>query len=211
MSDANFETFGFENEEIKGGLYEKFKGKKGETSRIAIVYTDPKSMFAGAKIHYKDRYFLCKKGKCCEICGPAKWRVGAVVVKYSTDKMGIPKKPFGFDLYPWVFGEQTYAKLKSVNSEFPLANHDIKITCDNDDYQHLNIIACQESIWTSKDELKTMVLEQAKPFWEAVKRSIASNLDTEEINELLGLSTGTGGQAADPSTKLNLDSVLDSI
>jgi hypothetical protein len=205
---ADLELFSFENEDIKGGVFEKYKGKKNETHRIAIIYTDPKAMFAGQKIHYKDRYFLCKKGKCCEVLGPAKWRVGAVIIKYSTDKMGTPKKPFGFDLYPWIFGEQTYAKLKGVNSEFPLATHDMKITCDNEEYQHLNPMACQESIWTSKEELKTMVLEQAKPYWESVKRSIASDLSVEEINELLGLTTPAG---TDPSTKLNLDSVLDSV
>lgn len=206
---AEMETFGFENEDIRGGVFEKYKGKKGETHRIGIVYTDPKAMFAGAKIHFKERYFICKKGKCCEICGPAKWRVGAIVVKYATDKAGNIKKPFSFDIYPWVFGEQTYAKLKSTNSEFSLASHDIKVTCDNDDYQHINPTACQESIWTSKEELKTMVLEQAKPYWESLKRTIASDLSVEEINDLLGVSNP--GQGADPSTKLNLDSVLDSI
>lgn len=206
---AEMETFGFENEDIRGGVFEKYKGKKGETHRIGIVYTDPKAMFAGAKIHFKERYFICKKGKCCEICGPAKWRVGAIVVKYATDKAGNIKKPFSFDIYPWVFGEQTYAKLKSTNSEFSLANHDIKITCDNDDYQHINPTACQESIWTSKEELKTMVLEQAKPYWDSLKRTIASDLSVEEINDLLGVSNP--GQGSDPSTKLNLDSVLDSI
>lgn len=208
MSDM--ETFGFENENIQGGLFEKYKGKKGETHRIGLVYTDPKLMFSGAKIHFKDRYFICKKGKCCEILGPARWRVGALVVKYATDRNGNPKKPFGFDIYPWVFGEQTYAKLKSANSEFSLTNHDIKITCDNDEYQHLNINACQESIWTSKEELKTAVLSQAKPYWESLKRTIASDLSVEEINELLGI-TSSGGQT-DPSTGgFNLDSVLDSI
>lgn len=207
---ADLETFGFENEDIRGNSFEKYKGKKGETHRIAIIYTDPKSMFVGAKTHFKDRYFICKKGKCCEICGPAKWRVGAVIIKYATDKFGVPKKPFSWELYPWVFGEQTYAKLKSTNSEFALATHDLKITCDNDEYQHINPTACQESIWTSKEDFKTLILGQAKPMWESLKRTIATDLGVEEINELLGLTTqGTAG--ADPSTKINLDSVLDSL
>jgi hypothetical protein len=205
---ADLELFSFENEEIKGGMFEKYKGKKNQTDRIAIVYTDPKAMFAGQKIHYKDRYFLCKKGKCCEVLGPAKWRVGAVIIKYATDKMGTPKKPFSWELFPWIFGEQTYAKLKGVNSEFSLATHDMKITCDNDEYQHLNPMACQESLWTIKEDIKAQVLEAAKPYWESVKRSIASDLSVEEINELLGIATAAG---ADPSTKLNLDSVLDSV
>jgi len=206
MADT-IETFGFENEDIKGSLYEKYKGKKGETHRGGIIYTDPKAMFVGSKVHYKDKFFLCKKGKCCESLGPSKWRVGAVLVKYSTDKQGNPKKPFGFDLLPWVFGEQTYVKLKNVNSEFPLANHDIKISCENEDYQTLSITPCNESIWT-REEIKASILDQAKPIWEYLKRAIASDLSVEEINDLLGIPSAA---SADPSSKLNLDDVLDKI
>lgn len=206
---AELEVFGFENEDIKGGIYDKYKGKKNQTDRVAIVYTDPKAMFAGSKIHFKDRFFLCKKGKCCEALGPAKWRVGAVLIKYSTDRNGMPKKPFEYSLYPWVFSEQTYIKLKNTNSEFPLATHDIKISCTNEEYQHLDIIPCNESIWTAKDELRTAVLEQAKPIWEYVKKSIASDLSVEEINDLLGISSAVAG--ADPTSKIDLDSVLDKI
>lgn len=209
MAAADLQYFGFENEEIKGGAYDKYKGKKNQVDRVAIIYTDPKAMFAGSKIHFKDRFFLCKKGKCCEILGPAKWRVGAVLIKYGTDKQGMIKKPFEFSLMPWIFGEQTYVKLKNTNSEFPLANHDIKISCTNEEYQHLDLTPCNESVWTAKDELKTSILEQAKPIWEYVKKSIASDLSVEEINDLLGLATGA--QGADPSTKIDLDSVLDKI
>ncbi len=204
----NIETFGFENEDIKGAMYDKYKGKKGETHRGAIVYTDPKAMFAGSKIHYKDRYFLCKKGICCEKLGQAKWRVGACLIKYATDKQGTPKQPFSYELFPWVFGEQTYVKLKNVNSEFPLATHDIKISCSNEDYQTLDITPCNESIWTAKDELKKAVIAEAKGIWESVKKSIASDLSAEEINDLLGISSGA---SIDPSSAIDLDSVLDNV
>ncbi len=207
MSDQ-IETFGFENEDIKGGMYEKYKGKKGEVHRSAIVYMDPKAMFAGSKIHFKDRFFLCKKGKCCEILGPAKWRVGAVIVKYNTDKMGNLKKPFGYELYPWLFSEQTYLKLKTVNGEFPLATHDIKVSCSNEEYQHLDITPCSESIWTAKDNIKQAILDEAKPIWDFIKKSIASNLSQEDINDLLGISSTVG---SDPTQKLDLDNVLDQV
>ena len=206
----NIETFGFENEEIRGGFYEKYKGKKGEIHRTSIVYSDPKAMFAGSKIHYSNqRYFLCKKGLCCDKCGPAKWRVGAVIIKYATDRNGTIKQPFGYEIMPWVFGEQTYIKLKTVNSEFPLASHDIKISCENDDYQHLSFAPCNESIWLAKEELKKKILDEAKPMWEYVKKSIASDLSIEEIKDLLGAAPASGG--SDPSTSLNLDQVLSSV
>lgn len=207
-SNDQLEVFGFENEDIKGGMFEKYKGKKNEVHRNAIVYTDPKAMFVGSKIHFKDRFFLCKKGKCCEVLGPSKWRVGATLIKYATDRQGNIKKPFSYELYPWIFSEQTYLKLKTVNSEFPLATHDIKVSCTNDEYQHLDITPCNESIWTAKEEIKKVILEQAKPIWDFIKKSIANDLSTEEINELLGVSGVVG---SDPTQKLDLDNVLDNV
>jgi len=202
----NIETFGFENEEIKGGIYDKYKGKKGMIDRVGIVYTDPKAMFAGSKVHFKERYFLCKKGICCDKAGPAKWRVGAVIVKYLTDKQGSMKKPFGYELLPWLFSETAYIKLKNLNTEFPMATHDIKIACTNEDYQHLDITPCNESVWAAKDEIKAKILEEAKPIWDYIKKGIASDLSIEEIKELLGLGSVAG---TDPTQKLDLDQVLD--
>jgi len=206
MSD-DIEVFAFDKDEIKGGVLDKYKGAKNETHRLGVVYTNPKAMFAGSKVHFKERYFLCKKGKCCDVCGPSKWRVGAVVIKYGTDKQGNIKKPFSYELLPWLFSEATYMKLKNVNSEFPLASHDIKISCDNEEYQHLNITPCNESIW-SDEKLKDKVLEEAKSIWDYVKKSIANNLSIEEINDLLGISTGA---STDPSESVDLDAVLDDI
>ena len=208
MPDDRLEVFGFENEDTKGGMFDKYKGKKNETHRNAIVYTDPKAMFVGSKIHFKDRFFLCKKGKCCEVLGPSKWRVGATLIKYATDRQGNLKKPFSYELLHWIFSEQTYLKLKTVNGEFPLATHDIKVACTNEDYQHLDITPCNESVWTAKDEIREAVLKEAKPIWDFIKKSIASDLGQEEINELLGIS-GTVG--TDPTKKLDLDNVLDNV
>jgi len=205
---ADIATFGFDNEDIRGGMYEKFKAKKNEVARLGIVFQDPKAMFAGQKVHFKERFFLCKKGVCCEKLGLPKWRVGAVVIRYGTDRMGTLKSPFSYELLPWIFSETTYVKLKTVNSEFPLASHDVKISCTNEEYQHLDISPCQEAVWMAKEELKAKILGEAKPIWEYIKKSIASDLSVEEIRELLSMSAATG---ADPTTKLDLDKVLDSV
>lgn len=205
---ADIATFGFDNEDIRGGMYEKFKAKKNDVARLGIVFQDPKAMFAGQKVHFKDRFFLCKKGICCEKLGMAKWRVGAVVIRYGTDRMGALKAPFSYELLPWIFSETTYVKLKTVNSEFPLASHDVKVSCTNEEYQHLDISPCQEAVWMAKEELKNKILGEAKPIWEYIKKSIASDLSVEEIRELLSMSAATG---ADPTTKLDLDKVLDSV
>jgi hypothetical protein len=206
MAD-NVELFGFENEDIKGGIFDKYKGKKGEVHRLGIAFTDPKAMFAGAKTHYKERYFLCKKGLCCDKLGAAKWRVGAVIIKYNTDKLGGLKQPFSYDLYPWIFSETTFIKLKGINNEFPLATHDLKVSCSNEEYQHLDITPCNESVWQAKEELKKKILEEARAIWDYVKKGVASDMSVEEIRDLLS----AGAASVDPTSKLDLDQVLSKI
>jgi hypothetical protein len=97
-----------------------------------------------------------------------------------------------------------------MNSEFPLATHDIKISCTNEEYQHLDIVPCNECLWISRDELKLQIQEQAKPIWDSLKKTLASDLTVEQISELLGVG-GTTTSGVDPSSKLDLNSVLDSI
>jgi len=201
-------TFGTDNEDIKGG-YKKYQGKKGETHRAGFVYSDPKSMFAGAKVHYNQRYFLCKKTICCDKQAP-RWRVGTVIVLYSTDKLGNPKMdPFSYEILPWMFSEQSYNKLRVADSEFPLISHDVKITCTNQEYQNLDINSCKESIWQMKEDFKKKVLEEAKPVWEHVKKNLASDLSVEEIKDLI--SGGTEGGADPSATNVNLEDVLKNV
>ena len=130
--------------------------------------------------------------------------MGCVIIKYSTDKLGTLVQPFEYALFPWIFGETTFVKLKSLNAEYELTTHDIKVACTNEDYQHLDITPCQESVWQKKDVLKTKILIDAKPVWDYVKKSIAPDLSIEEIKELFNM----GNPAVDPSTKVNLDDVL---
>ena len=206
MSDL-IEDFGFDKEGIRGGVWDKYKGKKGEVHRLGLIYTDPKAIFSGKKTHYEPktkRFFFCKQGICCDKLGPAKYRMGCVIIKYSTDKLGTLVQPFEYALFPWIFGETTFVKLKSLNAEYELTTHDIKVACTNEDYQHLDITPCQESVWQKKDVLKTKILTNAKPVWDYVKKSIAPDLSIEEIKELFNM----GNPAVDPSTKVNLDDVL---
>jgi len=208
MADESLvRSFGLDNDEIRGSLFKKFQGKKGQIDRAGLIYTDPKTMFVGAKVHYKNRYFYCKKSICCEKIGDPRWRIGAVMIKYLTDNLGVLKSPFGYEILPWIFSEQTYTRLRTADSEFPLASHDIKITCTNEDYQNLDINCCKESIWQAKPELKTRILEEAKSCYEWVKKGIASDLSIQEIKDLIDASSSASG-ATDPTSKMSLEDIL---
>lgn len=207
MSEVS--EFGFDNEEIKGDRPENFKGKKGILNRIGLVFVNSSTPFSGVKMHYKERYFQCKGSICCEKLGAPRYRIGAVVIVYATDNLGNVKKEFGYEIKPWMFGDQTYSKLKNANSEFPLMSHDIKVNCTNQDYQNLDFTPCKESIWQSKDDFKKKVLAEAKPTWEYLKKNLASNLSIEEIKDLLGESTET---AQDPgASSIDLENIINNV
>jgi hypothetical protein len=110
-------------------------------------------------------------------------------------------------LYPWIFSETNFVKLKTVNQEFPLTTHDIKLSCTNEEYHTTDITPCNESVWQAKEELKKKILDEAKPIWDYVKKSIASDMSIEEIKDLLSM----GSTSVDPTSKLDLDQVLKSV
>ena len=208
--------FGADSDEIKSVKFKSFKGKAGETVRAGIVYEDPSKMYKGAKIHYNQRYFLCKSddktGK-KEICcthnykgNKPKWRVGAVLVIYTMDDTG--KKLKDWTVTPWLFSETMFNKLKTANSQFPLANHDVMLTCTNEEFQNIDVQSCSASLWTKNESFKEKVLERARPYMEELAGNIASDLTPTEIRELMGADTPGSEDAAED---VNLDDVVDGI
>lgn len=208
------QSFGADSDEIKSVKFKSFKGKAGQQVRAGIVYTDPNAMFKGAKIHYHNRYFLCKstdtkKEVCCTHNykgNTAKWRIGAVIVIYTMSDDGSKLK----DWYvtPWIFSETMYNKLKTANREFPLTNHDITLTCTNEEFQNIDVQSCSKSFWTSKEEFKKKVLEAATPYMDQVAKNIASDLTVTEIRELLGCDIPGSDDAAED---VDIDSIVDGL
>jgi hypothetical protein len=171
---------------------EFYRARQGEIHRVGLVFTDPKTMFLGSKVHYHSqsrKYFMCKtvsnRGEiCCEKLGPSGWRMGSVLVKYSTNELGTPTKPFNYQVMPWIFGEVTFRDLKTLNDEFPLVEHDIKIQCTHEDY-HLALMPCNESFWQAEEELKINIVRAYLSTREFIKKSLAADLGIPEIKALL--------------------------
>lgn len=170
------------------GFLERYRAKRDLRDRGGLVATDPKTLFTACKIHFHPKtkkYFLCKsEGNqeiCCAKLGHSRWRIGAPLVKYRTDKMGNPRHPFNFDVLPWIFGEHVYYELKKMNEEFPLISHDLKIGCTNEEYQRLDLMPCNESIWQLKEEIKSEVLRAAIPVREFIKNNLAIDMSLLDL------------------------------
>jgi len=204
MSD-HIEEIGFDDESVEVFEAEYYKGRKGYTDRIALPLlvkgkNDQLVPFTlKARVHYKEGMgtFICRSTPesqeiCCKTLGEPTLRFGTILVQYSTERDGKPKKPFGFDLKFWYFSDKKFDKLRSLHREFSLAERDILIGCDNDEFQHLTFTPCKESIMRAKEELKTAIITQAEKMKNDLKKRLAKSRTIEEIKEELGLETSSG-------------------
>jgi hypothetical protein len=215
------EEFGTEREDIQGNRFQKLKMKAGDEIRCGVLYFDGegKKFFRGTKVHTKkdSKTFICKSTKeKKEICCTHTWEgnsprthLGCILVIYSLGKDANGKiKLKEYELMPWIFWEKMYQKLQSADREFPLATHDIKLKCTNDDYQTIDIQSCKESIWSSNQDLKKKIMEEGKALYEGIGKNLGADLSISDIKELLGLDASG---IADASTDMDLGSVVDSI
>ena len=213
---SGIEMFSADREDVQSSKFKSYKGKEGVTDRVGLIFTDEmynngKKIYCGTKIHYEavnKKYFICKSTKedkqvCCTASyagNRPKWRFGAVLVVYDIQiKEGKPKLN-GYQLLPWVFGEGTYNTLREVDSEFPLISHDIKLKCKNEDFQNMEILSCNDSIWRKNTELQKKILTEYPNVLEDTKRNLGRDLNIEEIREILGLEApGSKDAASDVS------------
>jgi len=229
MSDVE-ELIGFGKEDKKvmtGGRVERYKGKKNHTDRIAIVWffrnsdgeyqmgegATPK--FKMANYHYAQGLgYIASKGEYTTAkFGAPKRRIGTFVLKYKTDRNGSLSKDangkpqLDFEILEWQFGEDKYRLLATIHEEFPLTQHDIKVTCTDDQYQKLSFTACNGvALWQRKDEIKQMVLDRVRD--QEASLSICRDLSIEEIKQHYGEDEAV---VSDVSSDIDYDDLMDDI
>lgn len=210
------ESFGMDRDDIRSTKFKSYKGKEGQTDRIGIIFTSAKEMYKGALIHYKDKYFVCKSTKenkaiCCTASyekNKPKWRIGAVIVLYDIQVKDGKFKLVGYELLPWVFGEGMYNTLKEIHKEFSLESHDLKLKCKNEEFQNMDVLTCNDSIWRKNPEVQKKIMAEYPSVIEDVKGNLGQDLSLEEIKELLGVET-QGSQ--DAATDVAVGDVLEGI
>lgn len=215
------ESFGTERDDIQGNRFQKLKMKKDDELRVGVLYFDAegKKFFLGAKAHVKKdtKTFLCKSTKeKKEICCTHSWEgnvprmhVGCVLIVYTLGKDANGKTSIkSYEILPWIFWEKMYQKLASADKEFPLALHDLKLKCTNEEFTTIDIQSCKESIWSSNPNFKKKIQEEAKATYESISKNLGAELSITEIKEILGIEvTGSNDAASD----VDLGSVMSSL
>ena len=231
---------GFDDQDLDSKVpakAERYKGRKGYTDRIGIIFFKKKEVVAGTPLRdqfsidecprflAKDTHFyqglgytFCNTAPgsapsvCCERLGPSDRRIATLIVKYRTDKNGMPLQPFNtgsLEFMTWAFNAMKFQQLRAVHSENPLQTHDLKITCTNDDFQHLQFFPCKEAMWRLHDDLIRHVLAELAKREQEVMKTLGTQRTDAEILEKLGASVPSSSSSGGGTASAGADSGVD--
>lgn len=150
------------DESIKTGDYDVYKARAKHVDRIGLI--NPRDIVWG-RIHYVEAgqtkgYFVCntvfdkqngvevpqRMAVCCEKFGLPSKRFAALIIHYGTDASGRLLTPFSYSLKVWRFGEKVFDQLRTQNREMPLEQHDLLVSCQDEQFQKISFSACKESL-----------------------------------------------------------------
>lgn len=201
-----------------------FKGEKAHKHRVFIMTAKP----AFARVHYSGGYFRClstfetkngnqvctKHAKCCELLGQGpKLRFSVVVAVYDTKKDGIIKtkdpKELEFELQVWAFGEDKFQSLRTKHEEWDLTQHDLLITCTDEQFQKLEIDVMKSTL-TQNDQLKPRVdAAWAACSFKDTTKFLGRSLPEAEIIVKCGGEAEAGSTTTNTDTGVNGQSLED--
>lgn len=198
MSD--FIGFGRGDKEVlNNGRLERYKGKENQTDRIALIwfYKNPETgeyelgddatpKFAKSRCHYAPGLgYIKPQGEyTTQKFGAPKIRLGTYVLKYRTDRSGKPQPPLEYEIMEWQFGSSKFEELASINEEFPLTKHDLKVNCNGEQYQKLTFTACSgEALWRRDPDMRAAVLKAVADHGDI---NLAREVSIDEIKAAMG-------------------------
>ena len=232
----------FDDDTITKWDYELYKGTKGVTDRIALLMpldpppgrSEPVPFVPWGRTHFtsETNYFMChsdygkvgglevcnRSAPCCQALGAPKKRFAVMVLHYQTDQNGNLTKPYAYKLKVWKFGEERYRSIKATNKEFPLHAHDLKLTCEDTQYQKMTLTACKESIWRHPDVFEqegdavlTWVRSMISPRGELPNKlceAVAKAYTDKELHEALGAGPSAGARPVSDDGSVNISDIL---
>lgn len=216
---SGFTQFGFgDNDDAVGKKGKRFKMDKGEDARISFLWwpgldkgapdldaATPK--FVGGPRHYTKGvgYYMNKGPEYTKLAGEEpKVRICTLIVKWpligdgklDTDAITAGK----FEVLYWVFDDGKYDEIKPIHNEWPLGSHDLKIKCQDAQFQKMSFSPTKDSV------LRKFVDKPDSPLWQkllssaqlmlpSISNEVGRDMTLDQIREKLagGGGPGAGG------------------
>ena len=156
--------------------------------------------------------------KVSKVLGSPVVRYATPVVIYETDDNGTVSKPLRYKLMPFVFSDGTLADLISINSEFPLHEHDVTMTLKSgSDPKYQNMVplpTSKEAIWKN-EKIIGDITDKAKQMIESgvLYEAVAKKMSQDDLAVKLGLneSKNANQQNTPDDDLVEVDIDIDSI
>jgi hypothetical protein len=171
-----------------------FSLEEGKDARIGIVYSDPKTLFYGSKVHFHGTYrFFCKSTKtriapCCTFDYPGKrstFRIATIIVHYPGGPVQqLMETPDNVRVLPWVFGKIMYNKLQEICKVHPVTEHDFILKCPRNGglFKHYDVVPCQNLLW-QESEMRDRIMEIEYHLKRTIKNYLANDLLANDLLE----------------------------
>lgn len=179
------EVFGFNNGPEVRAPVRFYRGVNGGVDRVGLLYRDPGAVFCGTQTHYKDRYIVCKKGRCCSVLGRPRWRVGVILARYETNNSG---NLIGVTAQPWIFGERMYEAFRPHIENRDLNDSDVQLTCSIEEYQYIKVTIAGAAKWKRFSGREGLLKEFDRLYAELPAR-LGVTLSDEEMEAVLASAT----------------------
>jgi hypothetical protein len=209
LAAAGAEEYGFDDQTVKAYDFEFYKGHKNITDRIGILA----DKVIGARVHYTKLgnlgYFVCnstfkkvpngaefvevpdKKAVCCNKLGSPFKRFIAPIIQYSTQPNGNLQPQLGYSIKALRYKDSTYIMLRTINSQFPLNQHDLLVTCTQEEWQRLNFQACRDSVVRHKNfpaDAKTAINAIVAQLQPKMAKTLAKRHTDQELMIAFGMA-----------------------
>jgi hypothetical protein len=194
----------FNDDTVRQYDFDQYTGRRGQIDRIYLLRPNA---IAKTRVHFHEklRYVICNsiyevKGNqdiqtseaaCCKMLGKSNLRFGALMMRYMTDpRTGNVIMPFQVpELRLWRFGVDKYVALRNIDSSFPLATHDLSVSCEEEQFQRLTIGAKPESIYLNPRfpaDLKRQFEEWAEASLRKLPKEMGRIMADDAIQKELG-------------------------
>ena len=219
-----------ENDRAVSSDIKRLKFKNGETVRVSFAWFpkgDDGSYTMGSNPRFRGGnrcwvngvgYVIANNPEVAKITDATpKMAVATVVVVWPTDKNGTidrnRMKNGDCEVLPWVFSKRKYTELKALASEWPLGEHDLKITCTEAQYQQTTNTNCRENFLAKlqgkSGSTFTDIMERVEAVAANLNHYIGNEYTLDQLRQKLNLATASAGETTTEEVDDLIDGMLD--
>lgn len=213
-------TFG--DKAVETSTFDRYKGVKGRTDRIAIL---------SAKLLRGNRYYHERKktsfrapeneevlALCKAQLGEPEQRFALTLFHYNTDEDGnlLDDAKCSGKVKIWQISESRYEELSGLAKEWPLldggaeaSQHDLIIKCTEEQYQRMSFKPTKDAHWKKKEAWYNALKSKEQAAQKRLRESIGRTLSDQEILDLLGVSPQSATGGTQNASDIDLSDVLD--